>query len=239
MIKRFIPKFIRLNYKLSARYINDLASGNIRKFAKGDRKNVPYNGMVETQETVLEDQYADNKLSNIRLASKEISKLQILSGEIFSFWNAVGKPTAGRGYKNGLNLIAGELKEDIGGGLCQLSGLIYQTALKSGLEILERHPHSKDIFTDNERNTPLGADAAVTYGYKDLRIKNSRGFPIKFTFIIKDNNVSCRIFLEDNISPFTTKFKKREAGESKKVTTILVDKYGKEEEIGESEYLSV
>jgi len=60
---------------------------------------------------------------------------------------------------------------DYGGGLCQLSGIIYHAVLEAGLEILERHPHSLDIYTATTRYTPLGSDAAVVYGHKDLRFK--------------------------------------------------------------------
>ena len=236
-MKRFIPKSIKLNYKLSARFLNDLVKGNLGKFAKRDRKKIPYNGMIETRQSFRENPFLDNKIHNLKTATKEISALQILPGEIFSFWKAVGKPSQSKGYKAGRNLINGQLTEDIGGGLCQLSGIIYHTSLKAGLEVVERHPHSLDIYREDERYTPLGADAAVVYGYKDLRIKNIRGFPIKYSFIIKDDFISCRVFLEDNVAQNKVEFKRVSNGSTEMVATIVTDQQGNNYEVGVSEYV--
>lgn len=217
--------------------MSDLVKGNLTKFAKTDRKQIPYNGMIETKQLINATPFVDNKIHNMKIASKEIASLQILPGEIFSFWKSVGRPSKGRGYKEGRNLINGKLTEDIGGGLCQLSGIIYHNSLKAGLEILERHPHSLDIYRDDERYTPLGADAAVVYGYKDLRIKNTRGFPVKYSFIIKNNSISCRIFLEDNIIQNKVEFKRVSNGSTEMVATIVTDMEGKNHEVGVSEYM--
>jgi vancomycin resistance protein VanW len=48
------------------------------------------------------------------------------------------------------------------------------------LKILERVNHSVDIYTEASRFCPLGTDATIVYGYKDLRIQNSFTFPMKF-----------------------------------------------------------
>ena len=77
---------------------------------------------------------------------------------------------------------------DYGGGLCQLSSIIYHLSIIAGMSIVERHNHSVDIYNDEDRFTPLGADATVAYGYKDLRVKNEYSFPVRFNFeIINDN----------------------------------------------------
>ncbi len=235
-MKKYIPQVVKLNYRLSSRYLKDLTSGVSGKFAKGDREALHYNGMIETSEDITSGEYAENTLQNIRLAVKEISKLQLLPGEVFSFWKVLGNPTKGKGYKTGRTIVEGELVEGVGGGLCQLAGLMYYAALKAGLEIMERHAHSASIFRASENGIPLGADAAVVYGYKDLRIKNSRGFPIKFTFIVKDSRVACRIFLEDNITPYSAKFELRENEGTKTVTTYLIDENGEKKIVGESRY---
>lgn len=235
-MKRFIPKSIRLNYKLSSRFLRDLVKGNMSKFAKPDRIQTRYNGMVETQQPIHNTPFVENKIHNIKLATKEIGILQIHPGEIFSFWKAIGKPSKRKGYKSGRNLINGQLTEDIGGGLCQLAGIIYHTSLKAGLEIVERHSHSVDIYDEDQRYTPLGADAAVVYGYKDLRIKNSRGFLVKYSFIVKDDSVSCRVFLEDNVMPNRVEFKRINGGANEMVATIVTDFEGNQYEVGVSEY---
>ena len=82
------------------------------------------------------------------------------------------------------------------GGLCQLGGIIYHAALKSRLEIIERVNHSVDFYTDETRFTPIGTDAAVSYGYKDLKLKNNLDQSIRFVFQTTDQQFS--LFLESN-----------------------------------------
>jgi vancomycin resistance protein VanW len=62
-----------------------------------------------------------------------------------------------------------------------LSGLLYHLALVGGLEIVERHAHSVDIYREHERYTPLGADATVVWGFKDLRLRNPYPFAVAIT----------------------------------------------------------
>ncbi|RMG70361.1 MAG: hypothetical protein D6722_08795, partial [Bacteroidetes bacterium] len=131
----------------------------------------------------------ENKLHNIRLACGRIAKLEIAPGAIFSFWAAVGRPGRRQGFREGRNLINGRLQSAVGGGLCQISGLIYHLALLGGLEVLERYPHSLDIYTEETRYTPLGADATVVFGYKDLRLRNPLPQPLRLGFAIADDRV--------------------------------------------------
>ncbi|MGB1217604.1 MAG: VanW family protein [Saprospiraceae bacterium] len=236
-MKQYIPQGIKRSYRLSTRWLNDLTKGYNRQFASTDREKVPYNGMIETRQTMRNSESAEAKIHNIKIATKEIAKCQILPDEIFSFWKWVGKPSKGKGYQEGRNLVAGELTKSIGGGLCQLSGIMYHTALKAGLEIVERHAHSQDIYQEDERYTPLGADAAVVYGYKDLRIRNSRGFPIKYTFMVNDDDLICRLFLEENIFTHTIQFNRENKEGKEFITTILIDPDGNKTDLGISEYL--
>lgn len=69
-------------------------------------------------------------------------------------------------------LFYGGFKPDIGGGLCQLSNLIYWMTLHTPLEITERHRHSYDVFPDSNRTQPFGSGATCAYNYLDLRIFN-------------------------------------------------------------------
>ncbi len=140
---------------------------------------------------------------------------------MFSYWRALGRPSLKKGYKKGRNLIQGKLSEDIGGGLCQLSGIIYHTSLIAGLEVLERHCHTMDIYQDHERYTPLGADATVVYGYKDLRIRNPFDFPIHFKFHIDDKSIRCKLFAQKTIQPQQLTFSTVLSEQFKIVETIV------------------
>ena len=113
-----------------------------------------------------------NKVYNLRLAAARLDGLLIRPGERFSFWRTVGMPTARRGFKEGLVLVGSRLRPEVGGGLCQLSNLLYWIFLHSPLTVTERHRHGLDLFPDEERGRPFGTGATVFYNYLDLRARN-------------------------------------------------------------------
>jgi vancomycin resistance protein VanW len=140
--------------------------------------------VVTIQQPVLTTASSANKIHNISLALKKLNGLVIAPGETFSFCRLVGNPSQKRGYQKSRSIVGGQLVAETGGGLCQLSGLIYFLAIKAGLEITERHAHSMDIYTEEERFTPLGSDATVAYGYKDMRFTNNLPHPVGLQFVL-------------------------------------------------------
>jgi vancomycin resistance protein VanW len=114
----------------------------------------------------------ETKIINLRLAAKAIDGLVIRPGEVFSFWQRIGPPTAKRGFAEGLILRHGEVQSGIGGGLCQLSNLLYWMALHTSLHVVEQHHHSFDAFPDDRRVLPFGSGASVFHNYGDVRIAN-------------------------------------------------------------------
>lgn len=122
----------------------------------------------------------ENKVVNLGLALKKIDGITIKPGETFSFWALIGKPTARKGYVEGMLLSQGEVKTGIGGGLCQLANLLFWLALHTPLEIKERHHHSFDPFPDDRRVLPFGSGASVFYNYIDLQFKNPTPFTFQF-----------------------------------------------------------
>jgi vancomycin resistance protein VanW len=67
----------------------------------------------------------------------------------------------------------------------------------ANLEIIERYSHSLDIYTDENRYSPLGCDATVVFAYKDLRIRNNSNGIIQFEFEITNEKI--RIFLKSEM----------------------------------------
>jgi vancomycin resistance protein VanW len=67
--------------------------------------------------------------------------------------------------------------------------MVYHLALLGGLTIVERHAHSIDIYEDDQRFTPLGADATVVWGVKDLRLHNPNQFPISLKFRVEQGKL--------------------------------------------------
>lgn len=116
-----------------------------------------------------------NKMASLAIAASCIDGLILKPGETFSFWRLVGKPTERRGFKMGFVLKNGTLAQDIGGGLCQMTNLIYWMTIHTDLEIVERWRHGFDVFPDAGRTQPFASGATCSYNYIDLQIRNPTG----------------------------------------------------------------
>lgn len=197
-LKEFIPKKYKLQYKLFKRFVNENILSNIQ-YAKKQGQIAREFMQIEISQTIKQTSYVENKISNLQLSSEKLNHLIIYPNEVFSFWKTIGSPTQSNGYKVGRNLVKGQLKEEVGGGLCQLSGLLYYISILSNLNILERHNHSVDIYNEKTRFTPLGTDATVVYGYKDLQVQNNKSHPIQFWITVNKDQIIGSILCEEYI----------------------------------------
>ena len=118
-------------------------------------------------------QLQHNKIINLKIAVAKIDGMVLRPSRTFSFWKAIGRPTKAKGYLPGMVLQKGRVKAGTGGGLCQLSNLIYWMSLHTPLDITERHRHGYDVFPDADRTQPFGSGATCFYNYGDLMIKNN------------------------------------------------------------------
>ena len=120
------------------------------------------------------DASAKNRAKNIELASEAINGTVLMPGETFSFNRTVGPTPASKGYMLAGAYSAGELVQNYGGGVCQVSSTIYNAVLYANLEIVERYNHSSVVgYVDP------GRDATISYGSRDFKFKNSRKYAIR------------------------------------------------------------
>ena len=133
-----------------------------------------------------------NKITNLRIAIKEVNGVTLYPGEAFSFWKLIGKPTARKGYLDGMVLLNGIVTSGIGGGLCQLSKLIYWMSVHTPLTIVERHRHGYDVFPDSNRSQPFGSGATCFYNYGDLLIRNDTDQDFRLDIEMSDTNLRGR-----------------------------------------------
>lgn len=152
-------------------------SGKIKFAENQSKQNLKY--VIFSHKTPLlrklrdvDMQYQYNKITNLKLAVGKIDSIIIKPGETFSYWKLIGKTTARKGYVPGMVLHYGNYTKGIGGGLCQLSNLIYWMTLHTPLTIVERYRHSFDVFPDSNRTQPFGSGATCVYPYRDLMIRN-------------------------------------------------------------------
>lgn len=113
-----------------------------------------------------------NKIRNLEIAASCIDGLVLSPGKVFSFWRLVGSPSKKRGFLPGMQLRNGGFYAATGGGLCQMTNLIYWMTLHSPLTVTERWRHSFDVFPDSKRTLPFGSGATCAYNYVDLQIRN-------------------------------------------------------------------
>ncbi len=127
-----------------------------------------------------------NRSTNLELAAGKINNTVLMPGEEFSYNKIVGERTIQAGYKEAAIYEGGKVVDGLGGGICQISSTLYNTALYANLEITERQNHQ--FITSY---VTAGRDATVVYGAIDLKFKNTRAYPIKITCNV--NNGVARI----------------------------------------------
>ncbi|MFC2164637.1 VanW family protein [Acidobacteriota bacterium] len=240
ILKALIPPKLRFYIRTFWIGFSDFITGTRFRFAKNSPEK------LESVKTWLEyitiiqpinvSDWAENKKHNLRIAISRFQNLPIFPGEIYSFWHYVGNPTEKAGYKRGINIVKGQLDFDYGGGLCQLSGLLYHLALTGGIGIVERHPHSADLYTDATRYTPLGADATTAYGYKDVRFKNTLDIPFCFRIKIEGNQLTGSMCAPNPLQEYELLFDKILIGEIEEVDTLRRNKSGEFEVICRQSY---
>lgn len=113
-----------------------------------------------------------NKIHNLKLAVPKLEGLILRPGETMSYWKLIGAPSRRNGYRQGMELYEGSFRPGYGGGLCQLSNLIYWMTLHTPLTVTERYRHQYDVFPDADRTQPFGSGATCSYNYVDLQIRN-------------------------------------------------------------------
>ena len=115
-----------------------------------------------------------DRTTNLVIACRKLNGKVIMPGETFSYNETLGPRTYAAGYRNGKIYSNGQVVDGLGGGICQISSTLYNAALMSDMEIVERRNHQfVTSYVDK------GRDATVVYGATDFRFKNTRTYPIR------------------------------------------------------------
>ena len=144
--------------------------------------------------------YQENKVFNLKLAAKTLNGILIKPGETFSFWQAVRCADRKISYKDGLAVINGKLTTTRGGGLCQMSNLIFEVFLHSPLDIVERHTHKIRRFPSALMDRPEGIDATVSEGLLDLKVKNKTDETFQLGIGFDEENIIGSLHTEKEIT---------------------------------------
>lgn len=217
-LKNWIPHSLKLQIKLLQRYLDE--QKNNYTYPQEYRSENIGEYSVQLKQVIKSGAFHHNKIHNLKVVGDKIHNLIIHPGEVFSFWKMIGKPSAKNNFKEGRNLINNTISSDFGGGICQFSSILYYLALQSGLKVLERYPHSMDIYKEEERFTPLGSDCTVVYGYKDLQIQNSFSFPVQFKCEIQDDELCLSLISPEEVILNEIEFKYHEIEKGVWVETV-------------------
>lgn len=106
---------------------------------------------------------------NVELAAQRINGVVLQPGQGFSFSSTV----LSRVPKNGYVLAPAIGGYEYGGGICQVSSTLYAAMCHALLPATERHPHSSSVSY-----LPVGMDATISEGSKDLRFTNIYSSPL-------------------------------------------------------------
>ncbi len=135
-----------------------------------------------------------NVKRNIIIACHKLNGAVILANSVFSFNTIVGEGSAKNGFVPGRVLYRDRVAVEPGGGLCQVSSTLFNALLMAGCTIIERHRHSQPVSY-----VPMGLDATIKFGKKDLRIKNPYTHALKIEITAGDSSLIVKIMAEQKI----------------------------------------
>lgn len=141
-----------------------------------------------------------NKVFNSKLAARTLNGLLIRPGETFSFWQVVRDADKHIPYKDGSVVRNGKLGVAYGGGLCQLSNLLFWVLLHSPLTVVERETHKVKDFPTLRNMEPEGVDATISEGWIDLKLTNDTDITFQIVVAFDDVNITISLFTDKPMS---------------------------------------
>lgn len=127
---------------------------------------------------------------NMALALSACNGSVIAPGETWSFNACTGNSNlTSLGYLPATVIAGGRYEQGIGGGICQASTTIYNAAIRTNMEIVERYSHYfKSSYAD------AGLDATIDYPNLDLKLKNPTDYPMYFQCYMSGNTLYVNIY---------------------------------------------
>ena len=131
------------------------------------KKNIVKLGSFETY-----SYNTDNGTSNMHVSLEACNGSVIEPGAEWSFNECTGDSNLeSNGYKSAHVISEGRVTDGIGGGICQSSTTIYNAAILSDMEVVERYNHKwPSGYVD------IGLDATIDYPNLDLKLKNHSAY---------------------------------------------------------------
>lgn len=128
--------------------------------------------LVGSGSSTFKDSHS-RRIKNIAHAVEKLNGVLIKPGEEFSAIKYAGPFTAENGYLPEAVIVGRTIKDEIGGGMCQIGTTLFRMAMNTGLPITERRNHSLVVsyYADPVNGNP-GTDATLYEPYLDLKFLN-------------------------------------------------------------------
>ena len=89
-------------------------------------------------QTTLYTYSSDNRINNIKLSASKFDGMILYPGDTFSFNEVVGKRTEEAGFLSAGAYLDGEVVQEIGGGICQVSSTLYCASMYAQMKTVYR-----------------------------------------------------------------------------------------------------
>ena len=123
------------------------------------------------------------RLTNVRLAAESVNGVVLMPGEEFDYNTTLGKRTKENGYQLAGAYSDGQTVQEYGGGICQVSSMVYYCSLYANLKITDRTCHMFPVAY-----MLPGLDATVSWGGPEFRFVNDREYPIRIVASVAEDN---------------------------------------------------
>lgn len=137
--------------------------------------------------------------TNVKLAAEKLNGTIVQPGQELSFNDTVGERTEEKGYQSAAAYNNGEVVQEIGGGVCQVSTTLYNAVLRAGLQISMRRSHT----FEPSYVTP-GQDATVSWGGPDFKFVNTSKAAVGIKASYSNQTVTVSVYgipvLEDGVT---------------------------------------
>jgi vancomycin resistance protein YoaR len=127
------------------------------------------------------------RTANVRLAAEALDGVVLEPGQVFSFDAVVGPRTLERGYQRAPVILHETRQLQTGGGVCQNASTLFVAGLLAGLTSVERWRHTAPVDY-----IAFGEDATISWGAKDLKLRNDTGQRVRVRCFVRGATLNAR-----------------------------------------------
>jgi len=170
----------------------NVGSYDLRVYLQEDKAQVINEGNLGS--FAISYKVGGNSEINIKVAAERINGTILAPGQQLSVNKKILQRNAQNGYVMGASFNQGVIEQSYGGGICQLSSVMYGAVLRGGLQVDERWEHSGRVSY-----VPIGLDAAIAGDYKDLKFTNNYNEPIYIRAEAKNGILAVNIYSNTDV----------------------------------------